>query len=131
MLVTVACFVALNAQAGEKAEYRRATEIQVANNSATMFYQDDGWLTSTTGPVGSDGIPKTIKLGDTIRVKDKALVAKHIVVTYILEDMEWGGQVLAKKGDITCVIAESEKDFPGDVAADRLWINVKECKPIH
>lgn len=38
---------------------------------------------------------------------------------------------MARKGDVTCVIVESEDNLPyGDQRRDRLWIHVKECEPL-
>jgi hypothetical protein len=46
--------------------------------------------------------------------------------------MKWGREVLGRRGDITCVLVESEENLPykdEEVQRDRLWIYVKQCQP--
>jgi hypothetical protein len=44
--------------------------------------------------------------------------------------MKWGNEILARPGDVKCVIVESEKDVPDDEEINRRWINVDKCQPI-
>jgi hypothetical protein len=120
------------AVASEKTREYEATAVQVKNNSATMYAHKNYYITLSSGAVGKDGIPEVIKLGDTVTVKDRSLTVKHIFVTEILEDMRWGGKVLARKGDVTCTIVERLQDLPHvdeDQWRNRLWVHVKECEP--
>lgn len=116
--------------AGQKSKEYSATQIQVLDNSATMHEHDNGFVFFTSGPVGSEGIPEVISQGDKIVVDGKAVVANIIMVTLILEDMSYAGKVFARKGDVTCVVASTPEDFPGDEERDRLWIHVTKCKPL-
>ncbi len=59
-----------------------------------MLEHDVGWITTTSGPVGSEGIPDVIHYGDTITVEGKAVTANIIKVTEILEDMKYRGEIL-------------------------------------
>jgi uncharacterized protein len=111
-------------------EYK-ATSLRVLNRSATMHEHKNYYVTMSSGSVGTDGIPDVIKLGDTVTVGAKTIRVRHIFVTEVLDDMKWGREVVAKKGDVTCVIVESEENLPyGDEWRDRLWIHVKECQPL-
>lgn len=119
--------------AGEKTREYEATAVGVRNNSATMYAHKNYFVTLVSGPVGKEGIPEAIKLGDTITVKDRSLTVKFIFVKEILEDMQWAGKVLARKGDVTCTIVERFQDLPHideNQWRDRLWIHVTECEPI-
>ena len=107
-----------------------ASAVRVLDGSATMLEHDVGWVTTTSGPVGSEGIPNVIRYGDTIIVEGKAVTANIIKVTEILEDMKYRGEVFAHAGEVSCVIASSEANLPKDDDRDRLWIFIKNCKPI-
>lgn len=111
-------------------EYR-ATSIRVLNDSATMYEHKDYLVTTTSGPVGKEGIPEVINIGDVIRVEDEQLQANIILVTEYNTDMKYGGQILARKGDVSCLVVEREADIPSDEERERLWINVVECLPLH
>lgn len=111
-------------------EYKAAA-VRVLNNSAMMSEHRNYFVTHTSGSVGKEGIPDQIKLGDTVTVKGKAIRVRHIFVTDILEDMKWGGKVLARKGDTRCMIVESEENLPyGDEKRNRLWIHVEHCEVV-
>ena len=115
---------------GETKEYM-VQEIHVLNNSAMMNEHKNLIVTQTSSSVGKEGIPSIIRIGDKIRVKDRELTAKFIYVTEALKTMKYGKMVLMKKGEINCVIVESPENLPySDEWANRVWINVKECKPI-
>lgn len=116
---------------GEKTREYKAASVRVLNRSATMHYQKGYMMTVVSGIVGSEGIPEVISLGDVIKVKGETLKVNHIFVTEYFVDMKWGKEVLARKGDIDCVIVEREEDVPSDDEdRDRLWIHVKQCKPV-
>ena len=109
-----------------------STEVEILDNSATM-YQQKWRLVWMTGPVGKVGIPSEVKIGDTITVSGVSMKVGYIKVTHILEDipdyphLSFKGP---KKGDITCVIVESEDDLPNGKDANRIWINAKQCMPM-
>ena len=98
--------------AGEKTREYEATAVRVRNNSATMYAHKNYYVTLVSGPVGKEGIPEAIKLDDRITVKGRSLTVKYIFVKEILEDMQWAGKFLARKGDVTCTIVERFQDLP-------------------
>ncbi len=114
----------------ESARDYAASAVRVLENSATMLEHDVGWITTTSGPVGSEGIPDAIRLGDTITVEGRAVTANIIKVTEILEDMRYRGETFARAGEVSCVVASSEENLPRDDERDRLWIHIKNCEPI-
>lgn len=124
--------VATNGSAVEKTREYKAMVVRVKNSSAIMSQHKNYYMINTSGPVGREGIPEVITVGDKITVKGSSLVANHIFVTEVLEDLEWAGEVLALKGDIACTIVERLQDLPyvdEGQERDRLWIYVKECEP--
>jgi len=113
-------------------EYR-ASSIRVEGKSATMYQHKDYLLTTTSGAVGSAGIPEIIRLGDRVTVEGKVIQVQHIIVKEFLVDMKYGNEILGKKGDIHCTIVESLDNLPyvdEEKHGDRLWINVKNCVPL-
>jgi hypothetical protein len=107
-----------------------AESIRVLRGSAKMRYSDVGFFGTKVGNVGSRGIPEVIHLGDIITVKDRTVEANIIEVTEHLRDMSYGGKLLAKKGDVTCLIVTRKEDFPRDDVRDRVWIQVEHCRPL-
>jgi hypothetical protein len=92
-----------------------------------MHYHRNYFVTTVSGTVGTD-LPRMIQQGDVIRVRDSSLRANFIVATEYLQNMIWGGQVLARKGDTKCLVIEKPEDAPRDDNRDRLWINIQKCK---
>lgn len=114
---------------GRTTEYK-ATAIRVVNRSAVMHEQRSGLL-ATTGPVGREGIPDMLRLGDTVTVKRHTVRIHHIFVTEIHEDLVWAGKPIAKRGDVRCIAVESEDQVPhNEERRDKMWIYVAECQPL-
>lgn len=101
----------------------------VLNNSAIMHEHDAGWIFSTSSQVASEGIPDIIRAGDPITVNGKVVVANYIKATEILEDLTYQGDIIARAGDVTCVVASLKEDFPNAEDRDRLWIMIGDCRP--
>ena len=108
------------------------SKVVVLDNSATMYETKTRLvILKSTGPVGSIGIPNTISIGDEITVDKTSIIVGFIRVKYIDRDMIWNGEVIARKGDITCVVVESLEDLPSsEDDRNRKWINVKQCQVI-
>lgn len=126
---TLVTFSAATVLAESTREYS-ASAVRVLNSSATMHEQDVGWITTTSGPIGSEGIPDVIRRGDTIAVEGKTVTANIIEVTEILEDMTYRGEIFAHAGEVRCVIASSAANIPNDDERDRLWIHITDCEPL-
>ena len=108
-----------------------ASKVVVLDNSATMYETKTRLVVlKSTGPVGSAGIPNTISIGDEIIVDKTSITVGFIRVKYIDRDMIWNGEVIARKGDITCVVVASLEDIPSDDNKNRKWINIKQCEVI-
>jgi len=114
---------------GKTMEFQ-AQSIEVLNNSATMLYHADYWVTSVSGSVGKEGIPKIIRLGDVVVVKGSTLRVNHIFATKCLTKMRWKDEILCEEGQVHCVAVERPEDVPSYDDRDRLWIFVSECHPL-
>ncbi len=99
----------------EVEEYR-ATAVEVAGGTATLLSHESilFGLSCNSGPVGDLPNLRQVKLGDTVTLKKYSFHVGLIKVTRFLEDMGWGGNTIAKKGDIVCVLAADEKALPSD-----------------
>jgi hypothetical protein len=121
------------ANGNEQTREYRATSIRVKGKSATMYQHKNYLLTQGSGPVGSEGIPDTIQIGDMVTIGGNTIQVQHIIVTEFLSDMKYGGETLGMKGDIHCTIVQSLDSLPyveEHKFRDRLWINVKDCDPL-
>ena len=108
-----------------------AEEIIVRNNSGTMHQHKNYFITVISGVVGKEGIPNRIKIGDRVTVEDITITVNHIKVTHVLENISYNGQILARKGEVTCVLVESPEDFPDrEDGKSRVWVYVKQCQPL-
>ena len=119
-------------QAGKAREYE-AQSIRVKDQSATLYQYNSHSTSPSVGPVGTVGIPESIRIGDAITVNGHTLRAQHILVKEILSDINYGGHVLGKAGEAQCVIVESRENLPEadqSDTRDRLWIVVEKCIPI-
>ena len=115
--------------AGKYSRETKSNEVLILNNSAKMF--QERWKgTWITGPIGTEGIPKKIKIGDKISVENITITVRHIIVNHFIKDMpNWGGIKTPKKGDITCVLVETLDDVLSDNNANRTWIYSTDCQP--
>jgi hypothetical protein len=118
------------AASAEQVRKSKADAVRVLNQSATMYESRNYFVTRVTGPVGKEGIPAVIRLGDVVTVKGTSIRVNHIFVTQYLVEMKWGKEVLARAGDVKCMIVESEKDLPDDEEINRRWIKVEQCQSI-
>ena len=104
-------------------------QIRIIANSARMMSHKNLKWTQVSGPVGTvEGI-SVITQGDIIKVKDRSLTASLIYAITAKKDYRYGGKLLTKKGQTSCIIVESDDNLPySDRWANRLWINVNECE---
>jgi len=108
-----------------------AEEIIVRNNSGTMYQHKNYFITVISSVVGKKGIPNRVKIGDRVTVEDITITVNYIRVTRHLEDISYNDQILARKGEVTCALAESPEDFPDrEDGKSRVWVHVKQCQPL-
>ena len=100
-------------------------------SGARMRYSEVGFFGTKVGDVGSKEIPEVINLGDHITINGKTVQANIIEVWEYLKDMRYGGKLLAKKGQVKCLIAATQENFPygeGSGSRDKIWIDVDNCR---
>ncbi|MEE8113378.1 MAG: hypothetical protein V3T23_03390, partial [Nitrososphaerales archaeon] len=115
----------------EVEEYR-ATAVEVAGGTATLLSHESFLfgLSCRSGPVGDLPNLRQVKLGDTITLKDYSFRVGLIEVTRFLDDASWGGNTIAKKGDIVCVLAADERALPSDDDCEALWVRIPKCRSV-
>jgi hypothetical protein len=72
-MILLALIVIGNAEGEEKTREYKVLSVRVRNSSATMHYHKNYYVTLVSGSVGKEGIPEVIRVGDTIRVKDRSI----------------------------------------------------------
>ena len=107
-----------------------ATSINVSQGMATLYSQETVLLgvSCRTGAVGKLTGLRTISIGDTIKHGRYSFRVGIIEVSKMNEDARWGGETIAKKGDIVCVVAASGDTLPSDNACDALWLQIVNCQ---
>ena len=129
VLIVVSLGVASVATAAEPI-VERANGMESFDNQAVLFSHESVMLglTCKSGPVGRISNLGHVKLGDSISIGGKVLVVGLIEVTTYTEDIKSGGQVIARKGDVVCVAAASEKTLPYNDKCNALWLHVEKCR---
>ena len=109
-----------------------ATSIDVSQGVATLYSKEPVLLgvSCKTGPVGRLAGLRTISIGDTIKNNRYSFRVGIIEVSMINEDASWGGETIAKKGDIVCHVAPSEDALSSDKGCDALWLQIVHCRPL-
>ena len=115
----------------EVEEYR-ATAVEVAGGTATLLSHESilSGLSCRSGPVGELPNLRQVKLGDAITLKNYSFRVGLIEVTRFLEDASWGGNTIARKGDVVCVLAANESALPSDDDCEALWVRIPKCRPL-
>ncbi len=109
-----------------------ATSIDVSQGVATLYNQETVLLgvSCRTGAVGKLAGLRTISIGDTIKHSRYSFRVGIIEVSKMNEDTRWGGETIAKKGDIVCTVAASGDTLPSDNACNALWLQIVNCQPL-
>lgn len=87
-------------------------------------------LSCRSGPVGTLTGLSGIQLGDTLSLGKHSFRVGVIEVTRYSRDMRFGGQTIARKGDIECVLAASRAMLPYDDDCHALWVRITDCHPL-
>ena len=107
-----------------------AQAVDLSGSSAVLYSHESILLgfSCKSGPVGTLQGVSVVRLGDTVTVGGKSFRVGIIEVTKYNEDAEWGKDILAKKGDLVCVLAPDAKSLPYDDDCEALWINAPGCR---
>lgn len=109
-----------------------ATSVDVSQGEVTLFSHESILLglSCKSGPVCKLTGLKTISIGDMIKCGKYSFRVGIIKVSKFNEDVTWGGETIAKKGDVVCVVAENEDALPSDKDCDALWLRIVNCRPL-
>lgn len=106
------------------------SSIQVLSQKIQILRHDSILLglSCRSGKVADIEIPSgKLSLGDTIRYEDHSFSIGVIEVTKYNKDFSWQGELMAKKGDVDCVVASHDSKLPHDDDCDAEWARIKPC----
>jgi len=107
-----------------------ARAVDLSNSKAVLNTHESVLLglSCKSGPVGTVQGVSVVKLGDTVTAGGKSFRVGIIEVTKYNEDAKWGKEILARKGDVVCVLAPDEKSLPYDDDCEAIWVNAPGCR---
>ncbi len=111
----------------------RAQSIDVSRGKAVLYSHESALLglSCKSGPIGEVTNRSTISLGDEIRVGKYEFRVGLIQVTRFNEDLRGPGtEVIARRGDLVCVLAANERALPSKDDCDAIWVRVTNCLPL-
>ncbi len=131
-LIILFCLLGPSIPLALDTEKGRATVVEVLDQPATLFSHESVLfgLSCKSGPVGELHNLHQVKIGDTISHKAYSFRVGLIEVTKFLEDARWGGETIAKKGDVVCVLAADEESLPSEGRCKALWVRIPKCRPV-
>ena len=108
----------------------RASEVKAADGVVKCNSYRDWYVTSLSGPCSDFVPPRRIAIGEKFSERQVQHIIHFITATHVDSDMTWGDLKL-KKGQWTCIAAETEQDtdFEGDEGR-RTWLYIQNCQPI-
>lgn len=109
-----------------------ATGIDVTDKEITLYSQEPiiFGFGCKGGAVGILTGLKTIRIGDVIRNDRYSFRVGIIQVARFNKDMSSEGSPGVKKGDVICLVAESEDALPSNKQCDALWLRIVNCRPL-
>lgn len=131
-LIIIFCLLSPSSVQAIEPERSRAVAVEVLDQSATLLSHESVLLglSCKSGPVGKLPNLRQVKIGDVISYKDYSFRVGLIEVTRFSEDMKSGGQTIARKGDIVCVLAADERYLPYEDRCKALWVHIPKCRPL-
>jgi hypothetical protein len=132
VFVIVACLLGPSTVQALETIKSRAMAVEALDQSATLLSHESilFGLSCKSGPVGELPDLRQVKIGDTISYKSYSFTVGLINVTKLFEDARWGGETIAKKGDIVCVLAADERSLPSEDRCKALWVYIPKCRPL-
>ena len=117
---------------GLDVEEFKVTSIDVSQGEVTLYSHESILLglSCESGPVGKVTGLRTISIGDVINHEKYTFQVGVIQVSKFNQDASWGGETIAKKGDVVCVVAANEDALPSEKDCDALWLRITNCRPL-
>ena len=86
-------------------------------------------ITTVSGPCETFTPPAKVALGETFIADGASRRIGVIIANQAEEDMLTHGMDI-RKGEWTCVAAETLEDVPSDEERDRTWLYIRKCEPL-
>jgi len=115
----------------QQVQTSRATAIEVLDGSASLLSREYVGQSCTVKPHIDLPGTREMRIGDEIRVEGYSFTVGLIEVDTHLEDISFNGQVIAKAGDVVCMVAASERSWPYVLSCNALWVRVGKCRLLH
>lgn len=131
-LIIVFCLLGSSSIRALETERSRAVAVEVLDQSATLLSHESILLglSCKSGPIGELPNLRQVMIGDVISYKNYSFRVGLIEVTKFLEDAKSGGQTIANKEDIVCVLAADERSLPYEDRCKALWVRIAKCRPL-
>lgn len=109
-----------------------ATSIDASQGEATLFSHESVLLglSCKSGPIGKFSGLSTVSIGDTLTHGKYSIRVGLIQVSKFNKDLDLGGGMIVKKGDVDCVLAASRRALPTEDDCDALWVRIVNCRPL-
>lgn len=109
-----------------------ASRVALPATSATLYSHEPLFLgiSCKSGPVGQLEGPTVIGLGDTVSAGGKSFRVGIIEVNEYNEEVRIGNDIIARKGDVICILAPDEESLPYDNDCDALWVRARGCRVV-
>jgi hypothetical protein len=107
----------------------RAQAVAATDGKISCFSHRNWLITTVSGPCDSFTPPATLALGETFVADGKTQQIGVIIANQAEKDMLTHGMDI-RKGEWTCVAAETLGDLPSDEERDRTWLYIRKCQPV-
>jgi hypothetical protein len=106
-----------------------AEEVTAIDGKIACFSQRNWFITTVTGPCDNFGAPSPIRRGESFSAGGKTRKIGVLIASEAEKDMLTYGMDI-RKGEWTCVAAETANDLPSDDSSSRTWLYIRKCQLI-
>ena len=128
--ITLLAIAAITPSASLIAEDFRVKSAAALDGKVQCFAHTSEWVTASTGPCESFTSPPKVALGERFTANGNERQIGVIVATQAEEDMHENG-LDVRKGEWTCVAAETLENIPSDEnqSQNLTWLFIPRCQP--
>ena len=107
----------------------RAEAVAAIDGKVKCLSHRNWLITTVSGPCKTFTPPATVALGETFMADGEARQIGVIIANQADKDMLTHGMDI-RKGEWTCVAAETLENIPSDEERDRTWLYIRKCEPL-
>jgi hypothetical protein len=126
-LTTTAFFLTSTSLASAGEFYAEA--VAAADGEVKCLAHTSWIITTVSGPCKSFMPPEKVALGQTFVADGETQRIGVIVANQAEKDFLTHGMDI-RKGQWTCVAAETKEDLPSDDERSRTWLYIRKCEPL-